>query len=399
MNGIHQLRPNEVEQFIRLSEFAFQYELTEEQRAKRVAALKPEELWGYYSEGKLAAKLHLMPYSIWIGGKEVSMGGIASVSTWPEYRRSGYVGKLLANSFAVMRENGMLVSMLHPFSIPFYRKYGYEIYVDRKQYEVELAQFPRFAERSGHIERTEDLELLNSIYEQYAKTYNGMLKRSEDRWKSRISEMKRIKAVWYNEGGEPRGYICFNVKDNEMHVDEFVCLDEQTRRALWTFIDNHDSMIGKVHITAPADDELAYLMPNPRFKQELIPYFMARIVDAPAFIKQYSFEAIGKMTKIVLHLEDQQAEWNRGSFLLTVDENGVAQIEPYEGLSLPLLQAKETDPSVGISCDIKALTAILFGYQKPRLLHKAGVLKGTTEEIRAFSQLLPEMATCLFDYF
>ena len=184
-----------------------------------------------------------------------------------------------------------------------------------------------------------------------------------------------------------------------MHVEEFVFLDEQARRGLWTFIDNHDSMIGKVHIIAPNDDELAYLMPNPRFKQELIPYFMARIIDAPSFIRQYQFQARAKKTKLVLHLEDQQADWNNSSFLITVDEHGEAQIEPYESPSHTTLQLKQTVTPAGISCDIKALTAILFGYQKPSLLHKAGILKGTTEEIMAFSQLLPEMSTSLFDFF
>lgn len=399
MSGIRQLKKEEVEAFIRLSEFAFQYEMSEEHRAKRMAEQDPAELWGYFEGDKLAAKLQLLPLAVWVGGKSVPMGGIASVSTWPEYRRNGYVGQLLAHSYAVMREQGMLISMLSPFSIPFYRKFGYEVYVERKQYEIEAADLPRFGERSGHVERTDDVHLLDGIYRQYAKMYNGMLDRSPEWWNRRLAgKPGLIHAVWFDAAREPRGYLSFSVKDRVMQVDEMVFLDETARRGLWSLIANHDSMIGKVRLIAPAGDPLPYLLPNPRFKQELFPYFMARIIDAPAFIQQYTFRATGKAATLLLHLKDDQAEWNNGCFRITVDGQGAAQAEvvPHTvdggGGEKEAVQA-------GLSCDIRALTAVLLGYQQPALLHQTGKLQGSAEEVRLLAQLLPQRETFFLDHF
>ncbi len=52
------------------------------------------------------------------------MGGVAGVATYPEYRRSGYVKELLQHSLQTMKKDGYTVSMLHPFAVSFYRKYG-----------------------------------------------------------------------------------------------------------------------------------------------------------------------------------------------------------------------------------------------------------------------------------
>ncbi len=55
------------------------------------------------------------------------MGGVAGVATYPEYRRSGYVKELLQHSLQTMKKDGYTVSMLHPFAVAFYRKYGWEL--------------------------------------------------------------------------------------------------------------------------------------------------------------------------------------------------------------------------------------------------------------------------------
>ena len=81
--------------------------------------MKEEDVWGYFVNDRLASQLRLLPLAIWLNGVRYEMGGIASVATWPEYRRQGQVGKLLRHMLKVMRDKGMTVSMLHPFSFAF----------------------------------------------------------------------------------------------------------------------------------------------------------------------------------------------------------------------------------------------------------------------------------------
>jgi predicted acetyltransferase len=403
MDGIRQLQKEDLREYLLLSEFAFQYEMSEEEREKRIGNMtaKTDRLWGVFKDGKMTAKLALLPFRTWIGGKEFAMGGIASVSTWPEFRRRGYVADLLRHVLHVMKEQGQTVSFLHPFSFAFYRKYGWEAYCEYKQYEIPADRIPKLPHTLGRVERTEDWTLLNRIYEAYAQTFNGMLVRDEEWWQEAVlGRGSFTSAVWFDESGEPRGYIRYQVKNKEMTVKELVYLDDPARQGLWKFISNHDSMIDALKMTAPADDPLSFLLLNPRFKQEIVPYFMARIVDVAAFLEQYPFAATGKPTSFILHLEDAHAEWNRGSYRVDVNAAGTAGVSRYESSPAADYHREGDAPApAGLSCDIQSLTAMFLGYRKPTLLHKVGRLQGSVEDVAALEGSLSWRLPYLVDFF
>ena len=62
------------------------------------------EVYGIIEGNDLAAKLHLIPFHIYIGKEKFKMGGVAGVATYPEYRRSGYVKELLQHSLQTMKK-------------------------------------------------------------------------------------------------------------------------------------------------------------------------------------------------------------------------------------------------------------------------------------------------------
>ncbi len=80
-------------------------------------------------------------------------------------------------------------------------------------------------------------------------------------------------------------------------------------------------MIDKLIVNAPSDDRLPFLLDNPRVKQELVPYFMARIVDAASFLEKYPF-ASGTESTLLLDVSDAHAEWNNRMFEVKIDESG-----------------------------------------------------------------------------
>ncbi len=384
------MRQEELEAFFRLSEFAFQFERSDEERQKEIAEADHRDFWACFEDGKLTAKLRLIPFHTWVGGKLFALGGIASVSTWPEYRRQGFVADLLRNSLKVMRENGQMLSGLNPFAFAFYRKYGWESFCEIKQYEIPTAQLPKYTETSGRMERTEDTGLLNRLYEADAVRYNGMLQRDETWWKKLQQEwQKGTAAVWTNDEGVPQGYIRYKISGREMELYELVALEEEARRALWRFIGNHDSMIERVKWKAPADDILPFLLPNPRFKQEVIPYFMVRIVDAPAFLAAYPFTGLGVDTEIRLTLRDEHAEWNNGSFLIAIDGTGKAEVTSCESI-----QGRE---AMSLSCDIQTLSAMLISRRGPDVLHQIGNLQGDADAVARLTSLIPAKLPFLND--
>ncbi|WP_409342422.1 enhanced intracellular survival protein Eis [Paenibacillus sp. MBLB4367] len=394
---IRQLTVEEMPESLRLSQFAFQYTLTPEAAEEKLKQLKAEDFWGYFVNGRLAAKMAVYPMKTWLNGIRLEMGGVASVATWPEYRRQGMVGKLLRQGLETMRASGRTVSFLNPFSFSFYRKYGWETYTDYKKYSLETAQLPKFADPGGYMETTADTELLNRIYEAYAVRYNGMLVRDEAWWKQKLFAGKPgTAAVYYDAEGSPAGYVYYRIANFEMTVHDIAFLDEGARRGLWRFIANHDSMIRSVTLKAPIDDPLPFLLDDPKIKQEIITYFMARIVDAEALLRQYPF-AQGAKRRLMLEIEDAHAPWNDGLFEVRIDEAGSAAVERHE---------KGThDPKEGsgaekrLACGIGTLTAMLFGYRKPLQLHALGRLCGSGEAAAELEAALPARTTYLADFF
>ncbi|HZG85340.1 GNAT family N-acetyltransferase [Paenibacillus sp.] len=389
---IRNLQPEEFDAAMTLGEFAFQVRIPEPERTARIGMMKPHQQWGAFVDGELAAKYTLLDLDTWIHGVKYAMGGIAGVATWPDYRRQGLVSRLLAHSLATMRANGQTVSFLHPFSFPFYRKYGWELYAEYKAYDIPMALLPAAPPETARMRRAPiDWAALHPMYEAFARRYSGTLVRTEEWWNNRIFFNKKLTAAVYeNEAGEKRGYVLYEALDRKLTVHELVALDDAARRALWGYLRNHDSMADQVKWHAPADDALHYLLPDPRVKQELVPYFMARVVDAAAFVAAYPFAA-GAGAAVTLRVRDPHAAWNDGAFALAVDDAG-------RGTLAPAAAGADADGGA-LSCSIGTLTAMLLGYRRPAFLHAAGMLEGPEGAAAQLERVLPARPTHLADFF
>ncbi|WP_379136753.1 enhanced intracellular survival protein Eis [Paenibacillus sp. sgz500958] len=387
---IRRLKVTEFEESMTLSEYAFQYRVSGADREQALSRFKPERVWGVFDEGELAAKLTLLPLRVYIQGNSVSMGGIAGVATWPENRRQGHVTKLLSHALQTMNESGQLLSFLHPFSIPFYRKYGWEIYCEYKKYTIPVAKLPLKKEVSGTVKRNvNDIEILNSLYAEFAAQYNGTLERTREWWERSVLDEEGLHAVYYSITGEPEGYALYRIDKKELVIDEFVFRNEQARQGLWSFFCNHDSMVTGVALKmVPSDDILPYLLPDPRIPQENYPYFMARIVNVKAFVEAFIFVR-GVSGKINLEIKDDHAPWNSGLWECTINEEGRAS----------LIQMQPSQITADINCDIGSLTVLLMGYKRPEELYRYGKLSGTPSAAEWLERAVPRANTALLDFF
>ncbi|MEK3675558.1 GNAT family N-acetyltransferase [Paenibacillus sp. FSL R10-2771] len=388
---IRQLHADDFEEGLGLSEYAFQYKVIGEDRERAREKFKPEQIWGVFEGPSLSAKLVLLPLQAYIQGKPVSMGGIAGVASWPENRRQGYVAKLLTHALQTMNEAGQTLSFLHPFLIPFYRKFGWEIYCEYKKYNIPVDKFPRKAEIQGSVKRgAADIKVLQQLYVSFAARYNGTLQRTEEWWKEKVLDEDTHQCVFYSQQGEPEGYVLYKIVNKELVIDEFVYLNEKARQGLWTFLANHDSMITGASLKlVPSDDILPYLLPDPRIAQENYPYFMARIVNAQAFIENLSFHALSGIRERLLYIEDEHAPWNNGLWRWTVAEHGEVSFTQIQG----------DRSSADLICSIGTLTALLMGYRRPVEMARYGQLSGTHEAVDWLEKLIPQAQTALFDFF
>ncbi|WP_256758344.1 enhanced intracellular survival protein Eis [Cohnella sp. WQ 127256] len=395
---IRQLRADEFEIRKALTEFAFQKKWTEKETEERQLLFRPENDWGAFDEqGALLSALLIHTMDVWIQGKKLAMGGVSAVATWPEARRQGCVSRLLVHALETMRSNGQTISMLHPFAFPFYHKYGYEMTIERKKYTIETKQLPPRKEVPGQVKRmpTPDIEVLDGIYSAYASRFSGTLVRTQEWWESRLLIKTGAFAVYYNESNVPEGYVFYHIEDRKLLIHEWVSTNETSRVALWTFIGNHDSMINEVTTTVPIDDPLPFLLADPRIKQEIIPYFMSRIVDAQAFVGHYTWAPGNQDEAIVISLSDSHAPWNNGAYQLVWSQEGQGRLKLLEGDAAKAVTSEQG----AIICDIQALTAMLVGNRKPSLLQEWGRISGSKESVELLERRIPERVTLLMDFF
>jgi predicted acetyltransferase len=388
LNTIKRLTEDNYDEIFSLSQFAFQYELTEEEIVKKRDEASRHSIWGWMDEDKLAAKLHIIPLTSYVNGESFEMGGISSVATWPEYRRQGIIKQLLFHALQEMKANGQTISFLSPFSIPFYRKYGWELAFTHKEYEIPIEHFKCNWKAKGYVRRIEqDIPLLHEIYTICAKEFTGMLTRDDKWWEQRVLTDSSLHiAVAYNEADDAEGYLMYHVKENVYTVKEMAYTSLNGRKLLLQFIANHDSMASKVKMIVPEGDNLSLLLDDPAFDQTVVPYFMARIVDVFSFLKQYPFRKSGQDRELMINVEDAFFPENNGAYKLTEDRTGV-DVE------------KVLNDGTGIHCIVQLLTSMFLGYKRPLELYEADLIRGKVEEIEQLEELIPKQQTFFADFF
>ncbi|MNZ76533.1 hypothetical protein D3C78_950430 [compost metagenome] len=149
-------------------------------------------------------------------------------------------------------------------------------------------------------------------------------------------------------------------------------------------------MVTEVKVTVPVNDVLPYLLPNPRIKQEIIPYFMARIVDAERFIGQYRFTPDTQKEAIPITLTDKSAPWNEGSYTLHIEPDGSAALIRHED---------DKQQNDAICVDIGTLATMLLGYMRPLQLSQLERIHGKIELVNRLHSRIPEQTTYLPDFF
>ncbi|SDJ99974.1 GNAT family N-acetyltransferase [Sediminibacillus albus] len=383
MGEIKILKEEDFEEVFALSQFAFQVEMGADELAARTEETKRHKIFGWMEGEQLAAKLHIHPLACYIGGKPFEMGGIGAVATWPEYRRQGLVKKLLSQALSDMKQHGQTLSFLHPFSFPFYRKYGWELCFANRHYSIPIEKLSIDWGGQGYVKRVQnDVQLLHSIYSRFAKQYNGMLVRDEKWWQQRVLTGKVQTAIAYDHLQQADGYVIYHVKNNIFTVEELAYNSLNGWKVLMQFIANHDSMAEKVEMAVPEDDQLPLFIEEPRFLQEIKPYFMARIVDLPRFLNEYPF--METENKLLLQVEDAFLPENSGVFQLT--DNGFVR--------------KPLNPEQpGVFCSIQQLTSMLLGYKRPLALHNAGLITGERREVELLEAVIPDRQPFLSDFF
>lgn len=396
-----EMKPVEMEhlsQFNELLRYVFQvtnqdlqevgYEEDELERAKR-PVLRQADVLGWFDDEKLISQLAVYPCEVNIRGKIVKMGGLTGVGTYPEYANLGLMHHLMKESLKRMREKGQWISYLFPYSIPYYRRKGWEIMSDKMTFTIKDTQLPKAVPVNGFVERLDiNHPDVIAVYDTFSRVNHGAMIRDELAWDEYWrweNEEEHIAAVYYNEKQEPTGYLFYWIAEDVFHMKEMIYLNQEARKGLWNFVTAHFSMVDEVRGNIYKNEPIAFILEDSEIIETIQPYFMARIVDVAEFLKEYPFETV-TVEDFHFVVEDPMLEWNTGVFGLQFSQDGTLAV---------------TDKAIGnpVHIDIQTLTTMLMGYRRPSYLAKLERLSTDKKTLRSLEQLIPQGEPYFSDYF
>lgn len=363
----------------------------EEIRDAKYPILDRATVWGWFDEEMLVSQISLYPMRVNIHGKIFDMAGVTGVATYPEYSGKGLMKQLILRSLEEMRASNQTISFLYPYSIPYYRRMGWEIISDKMRYTLKDTQLPKTVPSSGYVERVAtDHEDYIQLHNTFAKKRHGCLIRDtlawEEYWRWEVDDI--IVALYYNAQDKPKGYLVYLLENEIFKIKEMIALDEEARHGLWNYVSAHFSMVQEVSGAQYTNEPLAFLLEDSEIRETIRPYFMARIVDVASFLKNYPFQLPEKEGAICFCVTDPMAEWNNDCFAVSWDlEKKVFHCEKGKP------QGKKID------IDIQTLTTMLMSYKRPTYLKRIERLAVGEETLQLLEQLVPQEEPYFSDYF
>lgn len=388
----------QLEQYNQLLRYVFQvtdrdlqkvgWEEKEIIRAKS-PTLEKADVLGWFDRDKLISQVAVYPMKVRIFNRTYDMGGLTGVGTYPEYANQGLMHKLLYKALENMRERKQTISYLYPYSIPYYRRKGWEIISDKITFEINDYQLPKNKQVSGEVERVDvESNQVKKAYERFALQTHGALLRDDLAWNEYLlwDSDDLMAAVYYNDQNESDGYVLYRIEDEIFYIKDMIFVNEEARSGLWNFISAHFSMITKVVGNTYTDEPLAFLLEDADIKEIISPYFMSRIVDLVEFIAQYPFKPDTIEREWTFTMDDPLLSWNQGSFTLRITKDGKGEVT-------------RTQNRTSDRIDIQTMTTMLLGYKRPDYLHKIGRLTCSPETLDMLEDAIEQQTPYFSEYF
>jgi len=253
-----------------------------------------ENVWVAVDAGCLVSCVQIFPRPLQIVGEAVPAGGIGSVFTLPEHRRSGISGALLDHAVEAMSRSGFEISLLFAARIPWYTRLGWRSWVvTRTLLEQRDPGPPRAGVEILSFDPARDLAAVKSIYQHYSGGLDGTVVRDESLWAASLANAGNPQEDFRvaRGGGEVLAYARAAI------MGGFPILTEFGRGAggvaaladlLAAMVDEH-AVAGNLHL----DPELERALEGRGFTRKRVedPTGMLRCIDAGALARRLGIES------------------------------------------------------------------------------------------------------------
>jgi predicted acetyltransferase len=344
------------------------FAVPESDRERWISLVDPAWMTAAFLGTQVVGSLNVIPMGQWYGGRSVPMGGVATVVVRPEHRGEGIAARLLARALERMRDDGLVVSTLHPATTRVYRASGWEIGGDLARHKVAtraLERLPRGDSEQVRRLTREDWPLVQQCYDAVAPAHPGWLDRSEWWWKVTGDDAFEDQSFVYGVDGDDgfAAFVGFSQRPSDswgysIEVDELVAREPGAAVTLWRFLSGHGMQVGDITINRGPVDELLLVLPEQDVRQVHNNRWMHRLVDVPAALAARGYPA-AVSAEVHLELTDRVAPWNDGRWVLRV-EGGRGEV---------------TAGGTGeVQLTINALSSLASGWTSATALAGAGAL-------------------------
>ena len=351
--------------------------------------MEKADVIGWFDNDVLISQVAVYPMEVRIFDRTYKMGGLTGVGTYPEYSNLGLMHKLLEQALKNMQSKDQYICYLYPYSIPYYRRKGWEIISNKLTYKIKDYQLPKNKQVDGSVKRVKtDSDEIKKTYEIYAMKTHGAILRDELAWNEYWlwGSDDIMAAIYYNENNEPDGYLIYWIENEIFHIKDMIFNNEDARNGLWNFISAHFSMVDEVIGDIYTDEPLAFLLEDASIKETISPYYMARIVDFVKFIEKYPFKQSSVNRQWKFTLTDPIMNCNQGTFLLKIDKNGCGKATKINELCKDKIS-------------IQTMTTMLMGYKRPAYLSKIGRIYASSSIINMLEDSIEQKTPYISDYF
>ena len=208
-----------------------------------------------------------------------------------------------------------------PSKAGFYQPYGYELYCHQWKETMPLESLRPLTDRTvrfAFVNSADQWPYLASVYEAYTKHLSGYAVRNEASWRSHIEAQLAegyIAVVFHDD--TPIAYMFYQIGEGTITSGEFVYATLQGKRGLLEYVYNHRSQGSEFQWNEGIHDQSYRFYPDGKQGHETMPFMTCRIVDVKGALEQISYpeQAEGSL---VIQTEDPLADWNTGTFRLTV---------------------------------------------------------------------------------
>ena len=305
-------------------------------------------------------------FKLHLNGAVIDGLAALGIGTEPENRRLGLVRKILAASGVIANERNIPISILHPFSFAYYRKFGYERVSDTRILEFPMTAL-NFVDRYSDFVRCTDrsfIPALDEVYNRFATKRNLAFPRNGN-FDYGISDEKKKVYISYDENGTPDAYVTLSV-ENYFYVNKMVSVNLNVYEFAFTSPAALDKIFGfmrmfegqletvKIHECALAPEVERRLRHYHHTKITVIPDIMARINDVQAVLTAVEYP-MGKGEFTVKVYEPE------GSSYPKEKTTGIWNVK-YENKKATVTKLPD-ESDYDLCADIPAFTQMVFGYE------------------------------------